>query len=261
MTSSHQHADGHAHSSGHDHSGGDCDTTGRHGMLLFGEGPLYLSHLPMYDCPHNVQAVLEAELDEAAAAALRRDRVGNADGLYTVDPAEFPIAELDPHGDGPRRTSLAATLVRGHFERGGTPIADARIDVRGVVRYSVLDVNAQAQAGQELTYLCFGRPGRLYLVHELKARPSFDQVLAVRLVPGTVRTLVGRSLDEDVLGFGFDDAQQVHVGRDDRADQRLRAGDSVTASFKLTRSLTRARGFTVSLEVERELYLEIKELA
>jgi hypothetical protein len=262
MTSPHHHAEGHEHSGGHDHSGGECDTTGRHGMLLFGDGPLYLSHLPMYDCPHNVQGVFEVELDDAAASTLRRDRAGNADGMYTVDPTEFPIAELNPASSGgPVRTSLEATLVRGHFERGGTPIADTHIEIRRVVWYRTLDIDAQAQSGERLSYLCFGRPGRLYLAHELKARPSFDQVLAVRMLPGTVRTQLGDSLDEDVLKFGFDEAQRVDLARDDRVDQRLRAGDRVTAAFNLTQSLNGVRGFTVSFEVERQLYLEIKELA
>jgi hypothetical protein len=41
----HHHAPGSRHS---DHS-----AIGVHGMLLFGQNPLYLSHLPMFMRPHN----------------------------------------------------------------------------------------------------------------------------------------------------------------------------------------------------------------
>jgi hypothetical protein len=37
----------------HTHGGhGDDDTMGVHGMLLFGDQELYLSHLPMFSSPH-----------------------------------------------------------------------------------------------------------------------------------------------------------------------------------------------------------------
>jgi hypothetical protein len=254
--------DHHSHDGGHHHEDGECDTTGRHGMLLFGEDPLYLSHLAMYACPHHFQVQLEVGLDDTALGALRADRAQTGGGMYTVDPAIFPIAELDPHDGGPVRTSLKGTLVRGHFERGGKPIArDVRIDIRRVVRFRELDVDAQRQGDERLRYLCFGRAGHMYLVHELGPRPSFDQALAVRFIPGSVRTQVGAELDDDVSAFRFDEAQQVDVGRDDLAGHRLTAGEVVTGSFKLTSSLTGARGFTVDVEVERELYLEINELA
>jgi hypothetical protein len=110
-----------------------------------------------------------------------------------------------------------------------------------------------------LRYLCFGGGDRVYLVHRPRARPSFEQVLTVRFVPGTVRTQVGHPLDDDVAALRFDDAQPVVFGRDDGIGSRLHAGEVATASFPLTRSPGSARGFTVGLEVERELYLEIGE--
>ena len=111
-----------------------------------------------------------------------------------------------------------------------------------------------------MRYLCFGRGEQVFLAHLLQARPSFDQVLTVRFVPGTVRTLVGHPLDDDVAALRFDDAQPVVFGRDDGIDHRLGAGEVATASFPVTRSPGFARGFSVGIEVERELYLEINEL-
>jgi hypothetical protein len=251
----------HNHDSGHHHGPGGCDTIGRHGMLLFGAEPVYLSHLPMYACPHNFQVLLEVEPDRLALEALRADRARHGDGMYTFDPVPFPIAELEPRDGVPARTSLEGTVVRGHFERGGTPIATgARMDIRTVVFFRQLDVEAAPEPGQALEYLYFGRGEQRYLVHELQARPSFDQVLTVRLVPGTVRTQVGHPLDDDVTAIQFDQAQPAGLGPGDAAEHRLVAGGVATASFPLTSSPSFSRGFTVGVEVERELYLEINEL-
>jgi hypothetical protein len=41
----------------HDHPDPNA-TFGTHGMLLFGEETLYLSHLPMFMSPHNFQVIL-----------------------------------------------------------------------------------------------------------------------------------------------------------------------------------------------------------
>jgi hypothetical protein len=249
------------HESGHHHGTGECDTVGRHGMLLFGDDPVYLSHLMMYACPHNFQVLLEVGLDSPALDALCADRARHGDGMYTIDPVPFPIAELEPNDGVPARTSLEGTLVRGHFERGGTPIATGvRMDIRNVVWFRQLDVGATPEPGQAMEYLFFGRGDQVYLVHELQARPSFDQVLTIRLVPGTVSTQVGHPLQDDVAAIRFDQAQRARLGREDAAEHRLVAGEVATASFPLTRSPSFSRGFTVGVEVERELYLEINEL-
>jgi len=245
---------------GHHHGSDECDTTGRHGMLLFGDDPLYLSHLPMYECPHNVQFLGEAGFDPGVLELLRADRTRHGDGLYTFDPVPFPIAELERRDGVAARNAFEGTLVRGHFERGGTPIATGvRVDVRRVVSFSLLDVDAKREPGRELSYLCFGRGDRLYLAHELRERPSFDQVLAVRFVPGTARTRSGHPLDDTVVANRF--GRRASFGRDDDVEHRLNAGDVVTASFPATLTRASLGHFTVEVEVERELYLEINELA
>ncbi|GAA4599248.1 hypothetical protein BJY16_003009 [Actinoplanes octamycinicus] len=247
------------HQHEHHHPNGVCDTTGRHGMLLVGADPIYLSHLPMYVCPHHFQVLLEAELPAAARDTLAGDRARHGDGLYTFDPDEFPIAELEPRDGVPARTSLTGTVFRGHFERGGVPIAKGvPVAVRRVVWFRDVE---QASASRGLPYLCFGRGEQVYLAHEVTTRPNFDQVLAVRFVPGTVRTQVGHPLDDDVAELRFAEAQPVAFGRDDGIERRLAAGEVATGQFRLTRSPSASRGFTVGIEVERELYLEIDELA
>jgi hypothetical protein len=171
MTNHDAHAHGHGDHPGH----GEGDTTGVHGMLLFGEDVVYLSHLPMFMSPHNFQVLLEVGFDDAVHELLRADRDASDGGLHTFEPEVFAITELDPGGDGPARTAIEGTIFHGHFERGGTPIAEhVTAEVRNVVYFAEFDTQARHQADQALTYLCFGRAGQLHLAHRITASPDFD---------------------------------------------------------------------------------------
>jgi hypothetical protein len=253
MTEQHQHGGGHA---GH----GEHGTMGVHGMLLFGGDALYVSHLPMFDSPHNFQVILEVGFDDAVSEVLRADREAGGD-MYTFEPAKFHITELDPSGDGPARSSIEGTIYRGHFERGGRPIARGAVaEVRNVVYFNELDVEAHHRADQDLTYLCFGRAGQLHLVHQITASPDFDQVLTARLVPGTVTDPAGRSVGEEVTR-GFDHAVPVRFrGRSDTPEARLAPNETTEGFFFATVGPTGSHGFGVEVETDRELYVEMREL-
>lgn len=250
----------HEHGSGHGGHGGD-GTMGVHGMLLFGEDALYLSHLPMFQSPHNFQVILEAGFDEAASRVLRADRETHGKDLYyTFEPEKFHITELDPGGDGPSRASFKGTIYRDHFERGGQPITRAVAEVRNVVHFAELDVGAVHAAGQDLTYLCFGRAGRLHFAHRITAKPDFDQVLTARLVPGTVTDQAGRPVGEDVTR-DFDQAVPVAFrGRSDTPQSRLLPEETAEGTFFETIAPKGFHGFRVQVEVDRELYVELREL-
>ena len=238
----------------HDHGGNGRDgTEGVHGMLLFGGETLYLSHLPMFMRPHNFQVLLEAAFDDAVRQALR------ADAMHTFEPEEFALSELDPGGDGPARRSIPGTVYLGHFERGGTPVAEGvTAEVREVVHFEAFDLEARHATDQELRYLCFGRAGRLHLAHQVTASPDFDQVLTARLVPGTVTDPAGRPVPEDV-SRDFDHAVPVTFrGRLDTPGP-LAAGETADGSSPPPSgpALPRLR---VQVELGRELYLELDEL-
>lgn len=241
------------------HMHGEHSTMGVHGMLLFGEEPLYLSHLPMFERPHNFQVLLEASFDDSALQALRADREGGGD-LYTFEPEKFPISELDPGGDGPARTSMAGTVFHGHFERGGTPIARATAQIRNVVYFTELDVQATRDPDMALSYLCFGRAGRLHLAHQITSSPDFDQVLTARLVPGTVTNPMGEHVDAEVTR-DLDSAQPVEFrGRRDTPEDRLAPNETADGFFPATFGPAGSHGFGAQLEVGRELYIELGEL-
>jgi hypothetical protein len=174
---------------------------------------------------------------------------------------EFPITELDPGGDGPARTSVEGTIFHGHFERGGRPIArGVTAQVRNVVHFAELDVKAHHDPDGRLTYLCFGRAGRLHLAHRITASPDFDQVLAVRLVPGTVTDPAGRPVDADVTR-DFEQAAPVEFrGRDDTPKDRLAPGEIADGFFFATFGPGGSHGFGVQVQVDRELYMELGDL-
>jgi hypothetical protein len=250
------------HSHSHPVAPGPDDTTGAHGMLLFGERQTYLSHLPMVDPPHNYQVLLAVRPDAEASRALRADSELSPGVMHTVDPELFPITALDPAAGGLRRTSLRGTVFHGHFERRGHPIArDVTFEISRVVYFQRLELENSGAAPGELEYLCFGEPGELFLAHRISTRPSFDSVLSVEMVHGSVTTMAGSSLEDDVTAFGFELAQPLTRGRQDDVANRLVPGETVTAIFPATPSLSGAHGFRAQLRVGDELYLEVKELS
>jgi hypothetical protein len=236
------------------------DTTGAHGMLLFGDDPLYLSHLPMFHHPHNFQVLLTVQLDEDSATALRSDQAAGGSDLYTFLPDSFPLAELDPRKKSGRST-VAGTVFRGHFERGGTPIAGGAVaDVIRVLHFDVLDDRAQA-ANAALSYFCFGFADRLHLAHAITARPSFDHVLAARVLPRSLTDMSGRPLEDDVTAVSFVHAPLAGFDRSDAPDTRLMPGETVRGTFRSTPSPSGMHGFSAQIEIREELYLETAELA
>jgi len=155
-------------------------TMGGHGMLMLGQDVLYMSHLPMFMQPHNFQVLLEVDFDGDVRRLLGDYREAAGGGMNTWDPRHFPIAELDPAGGGPARDSMVGNLVRGHFERGGTPIATESVArVLDVLHSVEVDIDARLDEGRELTYVCFGRGGRLHSTHAIPG-PDLDQILTPR---------------------------------------------------------------------------------
>ena len=253
-------AEQHKQGSGHGGHGGD-GTMGVHGMLLFGEDALYLSHLPMFQSPHNFQVILEAGFDDAAAQVLRADRETSGQDLYyTFEPAKFHITELDPGGDGPARSSIEGTIYRGHFERGGQPIA--RRGCRGP-QGRVLQ-RARRRGGPH-----GGPEADLYLLRACRAtalrasdygqpglRPGARGTIGPRHGDGPGRTPCGRGRDGRLRPGRTGGIR----GRRDTPQFRLSPQEIAEGSFFATIAPKGFHGFRVQVEVDRELYVELREL-
>jgi hypothetical protein len=157
-------------------------------MLLFGDGPFYLSHLPMFMTPHNYQVILMVTLEGDAAGQVHNFHAHfGRDTLFTVRPEEFAITELSPADSSqPARTEFRGDVVHGHFEHGGDVVtADTSIRIDHVVCFRELPITSSGAASDglergDVEYLPVGDADvELFLAHLITAAPDFDQILRV----------------------------------------------------------------------------------
>ncbi len=171
------------------------DTPGFHGMLLFGEGTAYLSHLPMFMPPHNYQAFFEVTLTKAGSdpfADYVKDRSETQTRMYAFAPSGPPFVLTDlvaGTATPPQLNSFPGTIWRGHFEEGhfepkGTPMLENVIaQVTNVIYFQKLALPATTET--TLEYLLLGKVDELYMAHVISGPPDFDQVLHVAVTGHT----------------------------------------------------------------------------
>lgn len=217
----------------------ESEDHGVHGMLLFGEETLYLSHLPMFMPKHGYQVILEVTLDHGqddAHAVYRADRQESGQRFYTFVPEAFSLQRLNAAGENALR-SFEGTVHRGHFEKGGHAIlSDVTANVVNVIHFRRFDPDAEAPT--ELQYLLFGHDGELYMAHLINRAPDFDQILPV--------TSISHNLSEASLRNGV---RLSIPGRENGIQTRLRGGEATAARIEVT------------VETAAELYLEEGELS
>lgn len=163
-----------------------ADPASIHGMVIFGHDPVYVSHLPMFHSPHDYQAIMEVELDAKAAAIYENETAAHPDELFTILPEAMVLPDVVKN-----RTPFKATLFRGHFERGGVPVAEnVKVTIKDVVHFHKFDPNAVRP--EKLTYISFGFK-ETWLVHLITSRPDFDQIahMPITMRPGTPFTFPG----------------------------------------------------------------------
>ena len=211
----------------HGHEPDDPDQSiGIHGMLLVGEGPIYLSHLPMFMPPHNYQVILKVTLEDEVTRKLAdfRAHFGH-DMLVTVKPEPFAIRDLlAGDTDGHPLTEFRANIVKGHFEHAGDTLSHAAlVRVDEVAYFEELDLGAADpdETPLDLGYFLFGDADHdLFLAHQIRHRPNFDQVLRI-LADGVDFT------EAEIERQG---RPTVTIpGRADLSDRRLKTGDLVAA--------------------------------
>jgi hypothetical protein len=151
---------------------------GVHGMILFGDGDRYLSHIPMFHEPHDAQLVMRVRLANGEGDLPKR----YGDRLYTIEPERF---RLDEVFTGERR-SFKANIYRGNFEDGGTKIGSAEFQVQAIVVARPLE---DSEADDQ--YYVFGSGKEWWALHRVGTAPSYDSLsritLARRPVPGLYR--------------------------------------------------------------------------
>jgi hypothetical protein len=169
------------------HGSMSSDKPSGHGMLIFGTEKVYASHLPLFRTPHNYQIILELELDKTAKQKFISDQKLHPEfTTYTIDPEKFVLPDkIESKG------SFKANLYRGHFERGGTKIADSiQIKIASVIYLKKFN-EAETKPVQS-TYLLFGNTKEQFAVHQITNKPDFEQIILVK-------TTLGRNLFEPAI--------------------------------------------------------------
>jgi hypothetical protein len=222
---------------------------GVHGMLLVGEAPIYLSHLPMFMAPHNFQVILEVTLDAEANRRFEGVRAqSRPDELYTVKPEAFSIVDLLPVDPANEALSeFKADIFRGHFEKGGDLIANsATVAVTGVIHFQEL---GPADKAANLEYILFGSEQQSFLAHRITQPPDFDQVLSVKI---SDHVFTEDELRREHFGVLITIPERPNTPHDRiKLDEKVSGRGHVTGAHQI---------FEVNVEVVSEIYFEEGEL-
>ena len=233
------------------HAGGPADSPGVHGMLVFGERSVYLSHLPIFGSPHDYQVILEATFAKSGRdpqADYFSDRKRTGKKMYTLEPQQFVLTDLA--APSPRR-SFKANVYRDHFERFRTQRAkDAALIAEGVdvgvtrvIHFRKFEPGAAGLS--QLEYLLFGKANELFLAHSITKPPDFDQVLSVRSSRSFTDAEVRQAMSI------------VFPGKTNQSTQRIKGVPPVTGQVK---SAT-ATHEPIMFQPGTEFYFEEGELA
>jgi hypothetical protein len=242
-----------------------------HGQVIMGEGPIYLSHLPMFMFdhrdnndqltgrhPHHYQVIVEVEFSGPGAEDYLADRESlDPPFLYTLDPEPFHMLDLiAPVPENERLTSFTGSIVRGHFERKGKqqPFGIERQELPNAVQVDVTRViyahefSFHPARPPKLEYVLFGKGEDLFLAHHITMPPDFDQLLPVMIAD---QTFTDAALQRGIILTIPERANTIA--------ERLMAGETATAEARdAATGILLAAGFRVG--AEQEFFLEEGEL-
>lgn len=143
-------------------------------MVLFGDGPLYASHLGLYHHPHDRQIVMPVQFSTPEQAQAFEQWRAQSDGLITLAPKPFPLADLHPTSTFPY--AISVDIYAGHFERGGKKaFSDVALLLEKPVIYRKLEARGQHQSQARFWQL----PGKHsdFLVYQIGPKPDQDWIL------------------------------------------------------------------------------------
>jgi hypothetical protein len=112
---------------------------GFHGMVVYGDGPYYLDHIPMLMAPHDFQVIARVELKNSSGQPITMDF---SDQGFTFEPAgNF---SLDDYISG-RLSTFKGAIHKGGFEQGGPIIPgleSVQVQVQKVIFARQLPTNS-----------------------------------------------------------------------------------------------------------------------
>jgi hypothetical protein len=144
-----------------------------HGMVLFAADDILLaSHLPLYQPPHNYQLIYQITLPptehKAVLATLQKRQ------QMTLLPQQFDLTQLI---DG-QSITVNAALYHGHFERAGSVWFD-NVPVNFARQLYIRPIQ-QAVSANEARYDVLKINSSYFLIHQIAANPSYDQILRTK---------------------------------------------------------------------------------
>ncbi len=156
-----------------------ADPPSIHGMVLFGTGPFYISHIPMFHKPHNYQAIMEVEVDSATAAAILKS---GEHGKMTIVPEMMVLPKVISE-----MGSFQAAVYDGHFEKKGKKVGSVNLKIKRVVYFREFDMKSP-QRRQTDNYFLFGDPRQAFLAKEIDdIGPDKDEISQVQNLPSKVK--------------------------------------------------------------------------
>lgn len=207
-----------------------ADPPSTHGMLVVGTQAVYLSHLPMFHSPHDYQVILEAKFDDRAQRAYLESLKNHPEAtVYTLVPERFSLPEMIK---SPR--PFKAELFRGHFERGGEPIAtNVTVTIKSTIHFRKFDTTAgQPELSSQIL---FGKSNEWFMAHFITAAPDFDQV--TRVLP--------------LKASAFESSSIVELVSQSNSEP-LNDGQKIETTTPAGKS---------SFQIEKSIYLEHSDLA
>ena len=153
-----------------------ADIPAVHGMLLFGKNATYASHLPMFHSPHDYQLIMKLSLEDLPRSqTLSHYETWKEKGqtLFTLVPEIVDLTQIINGG----KTTLNASIYKGHFENGGENLGPVKIHIQKLIYSSKLD-GTQVPENLE-NYFVFGEAGEYFAAHLIQSKPSFDAIINV----------------------------------------------------------------------------------
>ena len=196
---------------------------GSHGQVMFGAGPHYLSHLPVFmdapdQHPHNFQVILEVAIENAQDLATFNSAQATATDVMTALPVAFDQGRLVAGYPGlaPLSRLPGTAVFDGHFEQGGTAISrSTNLAITRVVHFH--EFRHDLPRSDQMTYLVFGGADGVFAAHILSGPPDFDHLLRLEL--------------SGPLPAGLADGVYLQMeARANTVEDRLRAGQVLTCS-------------------------------
>jgi hypothetical protein len=202
MSTTHEHDHDHAH-----------EAVAQHSMVLFGDKTLYLSHMPDFEAPHNLQIVVEISLSKNGEDKYREDRkTGRV--TYSVEPQPVALSALKPG------LSFTGDVHRGNFEvKRDLLVPKVTLTVKSLVLLRTVDPATAPDPSAGRRYLCFGKPGDLFAIHEVDGPPTFDHIVAITMD------------DPQAAKLSFAEATPLRLSGTDDSASRLKPGEAADAEL------------------------------